>query len=237
MAWLVDVDDVRPNPSCDQRRAARPKAIRARFRTACTATWGSSEQACTQRSPSDRVGSSLSAGKCGSSSQRRGLPGASPKRSFPSVAEQARSEAEGDGQSGRRQPDGLAGVVRRRFPAPEGAGLAGLLAPGHLLGGGGPGLQQLDQLLAGLGGDVERREVQAVLRRRGDAGLVLAAERVRRDRRRRLRRGAARRPADREHAGHPGGGRAATEEPASTDPHASGQHRRSQPRRAARTAR
>ena len=37
--------------------------------------------------------------------------------------------------------------------------------------------QQRDQLVAGVGGDVERREVQPVLRRRGDAGLVRAVER------------------------------------------------------------
>jgi hypothetical protein len=38
VVWLVEVDDVRPNPSWDQVIAARPNAIRARLRTACTAT-------------------------------------------------------------------------------------------------------------------------------------------------------------------------------------------------------
>jgi hypothetical protein len=44
-AWARVVDDVRPKPSCDQRSDARPNAIRARLRTACTATCGSSAQA------------------------------------------------------------------------------------------------------------------------------------------------------------------------------------------------
>src|SRR4029450_538230 len=59
VAWLVEVDDVRPKPSCDHLIAARPNAMRARLRTACTATWGSSAQAWTHRSPSDRNEQSL----------------------------------------------------------------------------------------------------------------------------------------------------------------------------------
>ena len=47
----------------DNLIAARPNAMRARLRMACTAIWGSSAQAWTHRSPSDRCGSSLSAGK------------------------------------------------------------------------------------------------------------------------------------------------------------------------------
>ena len=59
---LREVDDVRPYPSWAQRIAAVPNAARARLRTACTATWGSCAQACTQRSPSLRRGSRASAG-------------------------------------------------------------------------------------------------------------------------------------------------------------------------------
>ena len=83
MTWLVEVEAVRPKPSWDQRTAARPKAIRARLRTACTATWGSSAQAWMQRSPSDLAGSRLSAGKCGSRFSAAGWRAASPKRSLP----------------------------------------------------------------------------------------------------------------------------------------------------------
>ena len=55
VTWRSMVDEVRPKPSCDQRTAAVPNAIRARLRTACTATCGSSAQACTHRSPSLRA--------------------------------------------------------------------------------------------------------------------------------------------------------------------------------------
>ena len=45
------VRDVRPKPSCDQRRRARPNAMRLRLRIACTATCGSSAHAWMHRSP------------------------------------------------------------------------------------------------------------------------------------------------------------------------------------------
>ena len=83
VTWLVEVDDVRPKPSCDHRTAARPNAIRTRFRTAWTATCGSSAQAWTHRSPSDLSGSRLSAGKCGSRRRAAGCRAASPNRSRP----------------------------------------------------------------------------------------------------------------------------------------------------------
>ena len=49
--WLVEVVEVRPKPSCDQRTATVPKPMRARLRIACTATCGSSAQAWMHRSP------------------------------------------------------------------------------------------------------------------------------------------------------------------------------------------
>ncbi len=51
VACVVDVDEVRPKPSCDQRTATTPKPIRTRLRTACTATCGSLAQAWMQMSP------------------------------------------------------------------------------------------------------------------------------------------------------------------------------------------
>ena len=86
VACSVDVDDVRPKPSCAQRMATVPKPIRARLRIACTATCGSWAQAWTHRSPLLRVGSRLSAGKCGSSRSKAGCRSSSPKRSLPSFS-------------------------------------------------------------------------------------------------------------------------------------------------------
>ncbi|GCE00082.1 hypothetical protein EHYA_07807 [Embleya hyalina] len=79
------VDDVLPKPSCDQRTDTTPKPIRARLRIACTATWGSSEQAWTAMSPPERCGSSLSPGNAGSSASASGFFAAIPKRSRPSL--------------------------------------------------------------------------------------------------------------------------------------------------------
>ena len=180
----VEVDDVRPKPSCDQRTATVPKPIRARLRIACTATCGSSAQAWTQRSPSDRAGSRLSAGKCGSVRSAVGLPvGEAEAVLAVVVAEQRRAEAEGDRQPGGRQPDRLAGVVgRQRRTAPSiGPTVAGAARRCVIRSAASVQcLQQRDQLVAGVGGDVEGREVQPVLGRGDDAGLVRAAEGVRR---------------------------------------------------------
>ena len=82
--WLVEVVEVRPKPSCDQRTETVPKPIRARLRIACTATCGSSAQAWMQRSPYERAGSSVSAGKCGSVRSAAGCRSARPNRSLPS---------------------------------------------------------------------------------------------------------------------------------------------------------
>ncbi len=72
------VDEVLPKPSCDQRTETLPKPIRARLRTACTATCGSSEHACTHTSPPLRFLSRLSPGNCGRSTSASGRRSASP---------------------------------------------------------------------------------------------------------------------------------------------------------------
>ena len=113
VACVVDVDDVRPKPSWDQRSAAVPKPIRARLRIACTATCGSSAQAWTQRSPSLRPGRGRRRGSAAAAAAPRA---AGPRaRSGPCRRrrEQRRAEAEGQRQPGRRQPERLAGVARR----------------------------------------------------------------------------------------------------------------------------
>ena len=136
---------------------------------------GSSAHAWTQRSPSLRSGSSLSPGKWGSRSSAAGRRVGEAE----SAVEQRRTEPEGERQPGRREADGLAGVVGRRIVGPGGRSkLSGRLTGHHPLGGHGPGAEQLDQLVTGLGEDVERGEVHPVLRGRDDARLVLAVEGV-----------------------------------------------------------
>ena len=71
-AWVADVDDVRPNPSCDQRITAVPRASRAKLRITWNATCGSFAQACTPRSPLLRPGSSASPGSAGMSASADG---------------------------------------------------------------------------------------------------------------------------------------------------------------------
>ena len=179
VACLVEVEEVRPKPSCAQRSATVPKPIRARLRMACTATCGSWAHAWTQRSPSLRAGSRLSAGKCGSSRRAAGWRSARPKRSLPSLLEQRRAEAEGE-----RQPGGVAARGPRRCRSAGRRTAWAVSRPPtrtgrHLPGGDGP------LLAAGRSArratsvrHVERREVQPVLRRGGDAGLVLPVEGV-----------------------------------------------------------
>ncbi len=79
------VAEVRPNPSCDQRMDARPKAILDRLRIACTATCGSSLHAWMQRSPPVSDSMRASPGKCGRSTRAAGRRDARPKRSTPSL--------------------------------------------------------------------------------------------------------------------------------------------------------
>ena len=181
MVWLVEVDEVRPKPSWDQRTAARPKAIRARLRTACTATWGSSAQAWMHRSPSDLAGSRLSAGKCGSRRSAAGCRSASPNRSRPRSRNRLGPEAEGDGQTRRRAARSprrcrRAGrrTDRRSDPAPRPAPPPSS-APRRASSPRSSAISSArDSVVTS-----KRGEVQPVLGRRDDAGLVVAVERVR----------------------------------------------------------
>ena len=77
--------------------------------------------------------------------------------------EQAGPEAEGDREPAGQVADRLAGVVgrRERLVVVRPGGLAG----GHPGRGLGPGPQQVDELGAARGDDVERGEVEPVLRR------------------------------------------------------------------------
>src|SRR3954454_2512075 len=85
VACPLEVDDVRPNPSWDQRTLTTPAPRRTRLRMACTATCGSLAQACTQRPPPLIAGSIASPGKAGSSGSGSGRRAAMPKRSTPSA--------------------------------------------------------------------------------------------------------------------------------------------------------
>ena len=105
VACYVDVDDVRPKPSWDQRSAALPKAIRARLRIACTATCGSSAQAWTHRSPSLRCSCEVVGREVRQPPQGRGLPvGEAEPVLAVGVAEQRRAEPEGQGQPAGGSP-------------------------------------------------------------------------------------------------------------------------------------
>ena len=82
VAWVVLVEDVRPNPSCDHRTATSPIPIRIRLRTAWTATCGSFAQAWIAMSPPVRAGSRASPTKGGRSHEhRRAAARARPNRS------------------------------------------------------------------------------------------------------------------------------------------------------------
>ena len=148
---------------------------------ACTATCGSSAQAWTQRSPSDCAGSEVVGREVRQPAQRGGLPRGEPEPvlAAPRGTASARSRRSGsDPTAAARSPRRCRPAVRRTGPrsAPYSPAPCAL---GHPGGGGGPVLQQRDQLVAVVGGDVEGGEVQPVLGRGGDAGLVLAVEGVR----------------------------------------------------------
>ena len=138
--------------------------------------------------------------------QRRGPPRREPEAVDAVALEQAGAEAERDREPARQVPDRLAGVVGR-------AQRLVVARPGELAGGDPrrrrrPLAQQLDELGAALGGDVEGGEVQAVLGGGDDPGLPLAPER-RPCRCRRRSTSSARLVAEREAAGaepEPGAG-------------------------------
>ena len=173
VAWLVDVDDVRPNPSCDHRTAVAPKPIRARLRMACTATCGSSAQAWTHRSPPESAGSIWSrwnvgsgaspAGRCAPRPSLSKKPGPTPNVS---VSEDAGSPS--------ASPVSDGGASGLRFTAPPGAASAPAVMRSAAR------VQRCSRSADGGpvgGGQVDRGEVQPVLRGRDDPGLVLPAER------------------------------------------------------------
>ena len=179
VAWPVLVDDVRPKPSCDQRTLTTPGAepdqvadgVHGDLRVV-----GAGLDA--QVAAADR-GVELVAGERRQLDQRRGTAGGQAEAvGAVGGREQRGTEPDGQREPGRGQPDRLAGVVRRGvLLAVHGADRAGVLPGGHPPGGRGPGLQHLDQVLAAVGGDVEGDEVQPVLRRGDDPGLVAAGER------------------------------------------------------------
>ena len=147
---------------------------------ACTATCGSSAQAWTHRSPSERARVEVVAGEVRQPAQRGRLAGGEPEPVPPATRGTATARSRRS-WSARTAGSPIASPVssgRRVVRAGGRAVRAGALALGHPGGGRGPVLQQRDELVAGVGGDVERGEVQPVLGRGDDAGLVLAVEGV-----------------------------------------------------------
>ncbi len=173
VAWATEVDAVRPNPSWDQRTAVTPKPIRTRLRTACTATCGSSAQAWMHRSPPDSAGSIWSRVNRGSSARPAGL--SAPR---PSLSNSDAPTPKVSVSDGRGQPERLAGVGRRGVRVQVDRAARRRLGPrDHALGGRGPPAQHGPHLGRVVRGQIQRDEVQPVLGRGDDAGLVLAAER------------------------------------------------------------
>ena len=113
----------------------------------------------------------LVAGQRGQVAQRRRpLAGQAEAR-----VEERRPQAEGDREMRGRQPECLAGVLRGRERLV--VGVADRAPGGHALGRLRPLAQQPAQVVGAQALlDVEGGEVQTVLRRRGDAGLVAAVE-------------------------------------------------------------
>ena len=93
------------------------------------------------------------------------------------LLEQRRADAERDREPRRRQPDRLARVVGRRVRVV--VGRARRQSGGHQRRRLRPRPQQVGEILARVGDDVERREVQPILSGRGDARLVRPVERDR----------------------------------------------------------
>src|ERR1700709_2808770 len=108
----AEVVDVRPNPSCDHRSTAVPRAMRAKLRMTWKATCGSFEQAWTQRSPPVRADSSRSPGSPGRRPQVGGGGRAMLRQAEP-VVEERGAKPDRDRQVGRTEAERLAGVDRR----------------------------------------------------------------------------------------------------------------------------
>ena len=91
--------------------------------------------------------------------------------------EEAGTEAEGQGETGGRQRQRLAGVLRRCVEhRGRGAALDGLQPARHPLGGGGPAAQHPHDRRPVARPQVEGGHVEPVLHGAGDAGLMVAAE-------------------------------------------------------------
>lgn len=97
----------------------------------------------------------------------------------PPLGEQGGTEADGQGEPGRLEPQRLAGVVRWCFGETAVRPVADRVTVRHALGGPRPLLEQRDQLGPVLRRHVERGEVQPVLDGGGDTGLVHTVERHR----------------------------------------------------------
>jgi hypothetical protein len=106
--------------------------------------------------------------------QRLQRRGALAGEAEPRLIEQARAEAEGDGEAGREEADGLAGVVGRRQR--HVVDVADHLAVAGFSRGPRPFAHQLAQLRRVFRQQVEGGEVEAVLGGGGDSRLVLAVE-------------------------------------------------------------
>ena len=175
VSWCREVDDVRPNPTCDppeRRDAASPAdqvvhGVERDERIVCA---GLDHQV---TAAAGRV--ELVAGEGG---QRRPACGraqaARPYRSSPPAEKSPGAEPEGQRQPGRSRPDRLTGVDRRGHEV--------VVEGGHRTTGReldrsrGPAPQQLGHVLAPVGHQVEGGQVEVVLGRRGDPGLVRTVE-------------------------------------------------------------
>lgn len=109
--------------------------------------------------------------------QRLGAPVLDAEAVLAVLLEERRADAEGQREPGRRQPERLTGVVRRRLGEPAHRAVADRVARRHPRRRLRPLLEEGDQLVAVVDGDVERGEVQPVLDGGGDPGLVRAVER------------------------------------------------------------
>ena len=175
VACEVDVDDVRPKPSCDHRMhrgAARQpgevadrvegdlRVVRAGLHAEVAAAAGRVEIVAGQRRQRRQRGGPL-------------------RREAEAVVEEARPEADRDRQIATRgrpiaSPVSIGGACGLVSTG------ADRLALGHLRRGRGPRCPSICCTATAIGrGDVERREREPVLRRGGDAGLVRAVERHR----------------------------------------------------------
>ena len=85
------------------------------------------------------------------------------------LAEQCRTETEGDRQPCWRQADGLAGVVRGAPYGPGRPELPSTVTQRHACGGDGPVLEELHQLRTGISDHIKCGEVQSILYRSENA--------------------------------------------------------------------